>query len=66
MLSVRIAQLTSEVPWSAAGLYTENRWDLRGEAGNDSDGRDTLAFSSDAQVHMRDDGLQWQALNRSA
>ena len=65
-LSVRIAQLTSEVPWSAAGLYTENLWDIRGEAGPFVINGDTLAFSSDAQVHMRDDGLQWQALNRSA
>jgi len=62
--SVRLAQLTSRLPWSAAGRYAENRWDIRAEAGPMVLGRDTLAFSSEARVVLREDGLRWQALNR--
>ena len=60
-----LAQLTSRLPWSAAGRYTENRWDIRAEAGPMVLGRDTLAFSSEARVDLREDGLRWQALNRA-
>lgn len=63
--SVSLAQLTSSLPWSAAGRYTENRWDIRAEAGPMVLGRDTLAFSSEARVDLREDGLRWQALNRA-
>ena len=63
--SVSLAQLTSSFPWSAAGRCTENRWDIRAEAGPTILGRDTLAFSSEAQVDLREDGLRWQALNRA-
>lgn len=63
--SVSLAQLTSRLPWSAAGRYTENRWDIRAEAGPTVLGRDTLAFSSEARVDLREDGLRWQAVNRA-
>ena len=63
--AVSLAQLTSSFPWSAAGRYTENRWDIRAEAGPTILGVDTLAFSSEAQVDLREDGLRWQALNRA-
>lgn len=63
--SVSLAQLTSPFPWSAAGRYTEYRWDIRAEAGPMVLGRDTLAFSSEARVDLRENGLRWQALNRA-
>ena len=63
--SVSLAQLTSSFPWSAAGRCTENRWNIRAEAGPTILGRDTLAFSSEAQVDLHENGLRWQALNRA-
>jgi len=63
--TVSLAQLTSRLPWSAAGRYTLNRWDIRAEAGPMVLERDTLAFSSEARINLRKDGLRWQALNRA-